>query len=68
MVYLFKLGRLAEGGADLERLRRQLAVRQPWRQARSRPARLAWLALATLLRCLVAESAIAPMEDVPCSG
>jgi len=67
-VYLVKLGRLAEGGADLARLRRQLAVRQPWRQARSWPARLAWLALATLLRCLVAESAIAPMEDVPCSG
>ena len=68
VVYLVKLGRLAEGGADLARLRRQLAVRQPWRQARSWPARLAWLALATLLRCLVAESAIAPMEDVPCSG
>jgi hypothetical protein len=68
VVYLFKLGRLAEGGTDLARLRRQLAVRQPWRQARAWPARLAWAMLATLLRCAEAEPPIAQAEDVPCSG
>ena len=68
VVYLFKLGRLAEGGTDLARLRRQLAVRQPWRQARAWPARLAWLALATLLRCPSRRLPSPQVEDVPCSG
>lgn len=68
VVYLVKLGRLAEGGTDLARLRRQLAARQPWRQAPSRPARIAWAVLATLLCCLEAKPPIAPVEEVPCSG
>jgi hypothetical protein len=50
LLYFSRTGHLAQGHADVRRLRTQLAAMRPWEAEPARPRRVLWRGLAWLLR------------------